>query len=291
MNYENNAEDRNLYVRSKKNDGGERIATLIDPLVHLKFLALVLEVASHIEGKRVPKEKGMVHSYRFLPDVESGMIFDRRYGCGSVSFESVQNTLLSTGINPETVNEILSILRLTSNGGNCGLPIGGNASRIIAEVVLNGTDQVLIENNLDFVRFVDDFVFFPEREMEINVLSLVKDIFSSFGFGINYQKLKITGASEVLTESDFFRDLPLYDGEVQSPDIGLVVKNYYRQIRNIERDKCLNVGLLKVNKSKPENPEIGGACTIVSSLFKMVSRHSLISWLSSSYYLILVYLH
>jgi hypothetical protein len=59
------------------------------------------------------------------------------------------------------------------------------------------------------VRFVDDFVFFPEREKEINVLSLVKDIFSSFGLGINYQKSKITGTSEVLAESDFFRDLPL----------------------------------------------------------------------------------
>jgi hypothetical protein len=126
------------------------------------------------------------------------------------------------------------------------LPIGGNASRIIAEAVLNGIDQVLIENNLDFVRFVDDYVFFPEREKELNVLSLVKDIFGSSGLGINYQKLKITGTYEVLAESDFFRNLPLYDGEIQSPDIGLAVKNYYRQIRNIERDKCLNVGLLKV---------------------------------------------
>ena len=34
-----------------------------------------------------------------------------------------------------------------------------------------------------------------------------------------------------------------------------------------------------IYKSKPENPETGGACTIVSSLFKMTSRHSLISWL------------
>jgi hypothetical protein len=67
------------------------------------------------------------------------------------------------------------------------------------------------------VRFVDDFVFFPEREKEIEVLILVRDIFGSFGLGINYQKLKITGTSEVLAESDFFRDQPLYDGEVQSP--------------------------------------------------------------------------
>jgi len=44
--------------------------------------------------------------------------------------------LLSNGINPETVSEILSILRLTT--------IGGNASRIIAEVVLNGIDKVMI---------------------------------------------------------------------------------------------------------------------------------------------------
>jgi hypothetical protein len=74
LNDENNAEDRNLYVRSKKSGGGERIATLIEPVVHLKFMVLALEGASPIEGKRIPKEKGIVHSYRFLPDAESGVI-------------------------------------------------------------------------------------------------------------------------------------------------------------------------------------------------------------------------
>ena len=37
---------------------------------------MALEVASHIQGRRVPREKEIGYSYRFFPDLESGMIFD-----------------------------------------------------------------------------------------------------------------------------------------------------------------------------------------------------------------------
>ena len=44
-----------------------------------------------------------------------------------------------------------------------GLPVGGNASRLLAEAALIDIDRYLISQNITYVRFVDDFRIFAEN--------------------------------------------------------------------------------------------------------------------------------
>lgn len=47
-----------------------------------------------------------------------------------------------------------------------GLPVGSNASRILAEAALTEVDNYLISKNIDFCRFVDDYRIFAKDAFE-----------------------------------------------------------------------------------------------------------------------------
>nr|WP_294858604.1 hypothetical protein [uncultured Fluviicola sp.] len=58
---------------------GFRWATQIDPVWNVYFLSAVISIASHIEQTRIRKEENIIYSYRFAPDSETSMLFDKNY--------------------------------------------------------------------------------------------------------------------------------------------------------------------------------------------------------------------
>jgi hypothetical protein len=54
---------------------GFRVATQLDPLDFLIYTALVYEIGSDLEKRRIPINEGIVHSYRFSPNAD-GQIDD-----------------------------------------------------------------------------------------------------------------------------------------------------------------------------------------------------------------------
>jgi hypothetical protein len=164
---------------------GYRIGTQIEPVWNLYLLALVILAAPDIENARQSLDGQIVHSYRYRSGLSGGRIFDPEIGWRSFTKRTVElcqshasvvvcdladfyhridapaavKALIRCGVARPLVARIDSLLRrLGSN--SLGLPIGGPASRLIAEAVLADLDKLLTQNHIVFCRFVDDYRIF-----------------------------------------------------------------------------------------------------------------------------------
>lgn len=195
----------------------------IQPLDEMKYLALVLQIADKIEKARINKSKKKVFSYRFNP--QKGYLFDARYNYTSfrenVSKNSKRkniNVVVScdisnfydrlnlhrleciltsiTDIDKKVVHQINELLLFWSNRDSYSLPVGSNASRILAEAALIEVDNYLVSQNIDFCRFVDDYRFFAKDAATAHHwLSLLVDRLSKEGLFINTNKTEIKDVS------------------------------------------------------------------------------------------------
>ncbi len=202
----------------------------IQPLDEMKYLSLVLQLAPKIETMRIKKENKYIFSYRFHP--EKGILFDQNYNYTSfrehVSRKSKNkevNVVVSCDISnfydrlnlhrlesilaslPNTdkkvVAQINELLLFWSNRDSYGLPVGSNASRILAEASLIEVDNYLISKKIDFCRFVDDYRFFASNAATAHHwLSLLVDRLSKEGFFINTSKTEIKDVSQINHEVD-----------------------------------------------------------------------------------------
>ncbi len=169
---------------------GFRWASLIDPIWNAYLLSSVLKIAEKIETSRIPIEKNLIFSYRVKYDLETGKIFNNdinwrlfyntainyaenysyvvRFDISDfynrVYHHRLENALIRTNADRETIKRIMSIIQATSNNVSYGLPIGGNASRILAEILLNSMDQMMHSKKMKFCRFVDDYILFADSK-------------------------------------------------------------------------------------------------------------------------------
>ncbi len=153
---------------------GFRWATQIDPLWNVYFLGLVLEVAEKIEEARIPVEDQIVFSYRFNSDKKSSSLFRRDIGwkeflqssvsaakdhsfvisCDISEFyprlnhHRLDNALRQLGTGEHVRSKIMGFLSNFSETYSFGLPVGGPASRILAELTLNQIDRLLRSKNI-----------------------------------------------------------------------------------------------------------------------------------------------
>jgi hypothetical protein len=169
---------------------GFRAATQIDPIWNAYLVALLLKIGSDIEAARLPTAKDLVFSYRFKPSDDRNTLFDQEIGWArfhrtalerSKSFEFIvstdisdfyprvyhhrlENALSQATKENEVVRRIMEILKRLSGGTSYGLPVGGNAARLLAELLLNRTDRLLRASNVPFCRFVDDYLLFSDSK-------------------------------------------------------------------------------------------------------------------------------
>lgn len=206
---------------------GFRWATQIDPVWNAYFLALVLSIADKIEIERIQTSKRIVHSYRYLPDHKSGTLFDNNINWQSFQRQSLEiiknsdfnfvvacdvadyysriyhhkleNALLRLGLADSTSKRILDILQKFSGTNSYGLPIGGPAARILAELTLNNTDKILQMNGIVFTRFVDDIHLFAKTQEEAHASLNYLAIKLMTNEGLTLQKHK----TQILTSAEF----------------------------------------------------------------------------------------
>lgn len=163
-----------------------RKAAIISPSCAIKFMALVFQVANQIESARVPVHRNTVFSYRFNVSKES--IFNKEVGyalwmqetknraekegnsyivsCDIAAFydrlniHRIESTLLSIGVSDELTKKINELLLFWSKKDSYGVPVGNVASRILAEAALIDIDNYLLDENINFTRYVDDYRLF-----------------------------------------------------------------------------------------------------------------------------------
>ncbi len=210
---------------------GFRWTTQIQPFWNAYYLALVITLAEKIEEQRISTADASVYSYRFEWDKGEAKLFstsswkDYRKRSFDLSeehkyvvitdiadfypriyhhrLENSLNRLPSAGDSP---SRIMKLLMSFSKNVSYGLPVGGPASRILAELCLDSTDRMLLRNGVRFCRYADDYaIFCNDKTDAYRVLVLLSE--SLFNEGLVLQKSK----TKILTTEEFQSSAKLLD--------------------------------------------------------------------------------
>jgi len=210
--------------------GGFRWATQIDSLWNAYLLALVIELAPKIEQLRVPVADEVVHSYRYQDDKDSSLFrldswaafqAHTRQLAQSHSYvvtadisdfysrlyhHRLENALRQADPGCNIANQIMEILKRLSNNTSYGLPVGGPAARILAELALNRVDRLLLAERTtsSYCRYADDYRFFvndlPSAYRAIGILS--ERLFRNEGMSLQKSKTRIMTSEEYVSMLD-----------------------------------------------------------------------------------------
>jgi hypothetical protein len=212
---------------SKKEAFDFRKAASIQPWDLIKYLSLVLMCADDIEAARPRLDKNIVFSYRFLPN--AGFLFNGNYDYRSftrhvtwklkqgkyklyikadianyydrLNLHRLENVLLSYCKDKKAVKIINQLLLFWANRDSYDLPVGSNASRILAEAELIDVDNYLLSKKIDFARFVDDYRIFANDAKEAHyLLNLFIARLSIEGLSVNTGKTSIEEAKKFLPD-------------------------------------------------------------------------------------------
>jgi hypothetical protein len=222
---------------------GFRWATQIDPFWNAAYLGWVLAIAEEIESVRVPTSESRVFSYRYKWDENEKNIFDRSIGWRSFTEAAIRKSVENKIIVACDISEfylrinhhrIENAIRHLPNGNDIadriqpflsnfsktysfGLPIGGPASRILAELVMNQVDSLLIAEGIDFLRFVDDYYIFAENSAEAfkNLVTLTRILIENQGLQLQKSKTRIMTTAEFVATNPLVHDDG--DAEVEAP--------------------------------------------------------------------------
>lgn len=189
---------------SPKSRYGFRIVHQLSLIDNLLLLGAVIEIAPKIEAHR-PLSKGIeAFSYRFLPDQKGGLFrSDRSYKdwlnaqlhlvqgdlgikqivvtdisdfYARVNFHRLENLLDEVAPNHGAARHIKRHIKVIRAKQSFGLPVGGSAARILAELSLVDTDKLLINEDRTATRFVDDFrLFLRSDENPYDALALLAE--------------------------------------------------------------------------------------------------------------------
>jgi hypothetical protein len=213
---------------------GFRWATQIDPLWNAYFLGLVISISEQIEKARLPKTDRSVFSYRIEWDESDASLFDKNYGWRtfmehslSLASESkfvvicdisefyprlnhhrLENALKQLNLKGDQPYKIMQFLSNFSDTYSFGIPIGGPASRILSELLLNQVDRLLKAEGIRFCRFADDYHLFAE-----NYEGAFKDFLFLSEKLVNNQGLQIQKAkTRIMSGYEFVSTNPLANG-------------------------------------------------------------------------------
>ena len=230
-------------------------------------------IAELIEKNRDPIGKKRVFSYRWKPS--KGHLFSSKYNftsfrshiqeqsqkrnvnviaeCDIANFydrinlhrlECILSSLES--IDVTYVRTIDLLLKFWANRDSYGLPVGSNASRILAEASLIEVDKYLVSQNVKFCRFVDDFRFFaPDAATAHYWLSLLVMRLNKEGLFINSNKTQLRDVSkESQAKSPLFSITPVSKKQKSQENIAKIIRGYsgtiptkFRNLRKNEIEK------------------------------------------------------
>ena len=171
---------------------------LAHPFDLLLYTALVLTIRDDIEKARIPVRSGRVYSHRgaksppnrlFVPQGEAHEALKkglRRKAAQKTTrvvavtdiadfypriYHHRLENVIRTVSDSARVGDVARVLakKLISafaRGDSYGIPVGPLASGLLAEAVLIDVDSALLNEGLNFVRWVDDFTFFCRSEGE-----------------------------------------------------------------------------------------------------------------------------
>ncbi|PRX52604.1 reverse transcriptase (RNA-dependent DNA polymerase) [Nonomuraea fuscirosea] len=208
---------------------GFRWATQIDPMWNAYLLSLVISMASDIEQQRIPEDAKTVFSYRYRP--RSSSLFskdgwknfqDRTRSLAEshgyvvtvdiadfysrIYHHRLENALQNADPGKNKAPQVMHILGTISNGTSYGLPVGGPAARLLAELVLSRVDYLLMASPEigPFCRYADDYRFFVnDLQKAYRILGFLSEkLLRNEGLSLQKSKTRIMTSTEYLSVLD-----------------------------------------------------------------------------------------
>lgn len=207
---------------------GFRIAHQLSPLDNVFMLGCAIELGAAIEALRPDSFRSF--SYRFKPD-DQGRVFDQVHGFkdwllaqkgyleanrtittvvstdisdfyARVNFHRLDNLLDQVGDGHGAARFLKKQIKTIRGKQSFGLPIGGAAARLLAELALTDTDRALLDQGISATRFVDDFrIFLTANEDPYDVLGfLAEQLGINEGLSLNVAKTNVTERSAFLSK-------------------------------------------------------------------------------------------
>ncbi len=251
---------------------------LIQPLDTIKYLAVALLFADELEKVRPLKAKNIVFSYRFKPG--KGYLFDPKYNitmfkkyvsqktrqkdtkvlvtCDIANYydrlnlHRLESILLSLNFDKTRVKQLNELLLFWANRNSYSLPVGSNASRILAEAALLEVDNYLLSIGVKFCRFVDDYRLFAPNALTAHywLTQLIERLWIE-GLSINQLKTKIEDVSELVKSETKAEPLPVKKERKDTGEIaqqfklmagyGGVIPTLFRKLTATELKKLTNI--------------------------------------------------
>ena len=203
-----------------KDQRSYRLASELDPLDSLILTALVKEIGSAVEAKRLPTS--YVFSHRFA--ASGAVLHDQHHGWrefwsastessrepgfvaqtdisdfyGRVPHQEVIDQLERSDVPERLRDAIENFLTAFSRGDGCGLPIGPHAVHLLAEASLVRSDSLLRSRGHRFIRYIDDYQIFcaTEEDARIALFDIAEILKQEFGLALNRGKTVIRATSE-----------------------------------------------------------------------------------------------
>lgn len=263
---------------------GFRISTKIHPFWTVYLNGLAVAVAEAHE----PLRQKRVHSYRYAPDGAS--LFDRTSSWRSFREACVEDCRAAGGDavvvqaditsfyehvyhhriesligslfqnEPNFAIQIDRFLGKFSSGRSFGLPVGGQFSRIFAELLLSEVDKGLSDEGLIWRRFVDDFVLIaPSQEDAYSALAKLSHALADYGLTLNRTKTSFLKGSHFVDyvhaqlggsdhEATKLREIDLhFDPYSDAP-----VEDYEDLRETVQSLQVQTLLDLELNKSQPD---------------------------------------
>ena len=218
-----------IEVLAPKNRYGFRIVHQLGAVDTVLLLAAVIEIGSKIEARRPPPEGIEAFSYRFSEE-DGGSIFlaGRTYKdwlhaqhdhiqrslkvkhiiktdisdfYARINFHRLENLLDEAAPKQGAARYIKKAMKTIRMKQSFGLPVGGSASRLLAELAISDIDKALIQDDIIATRFVDDFrIFLHSKQDPHEVLSfLAQHLGVSEGLMLNASKTNVCSRFEFLS--------------------------------------------------------------------------------------------
>lgn len=172
-----------------------RIVSQLDPIDSL-FLASITKEFGHIfEEARVPTEDQVVFGNRFAPTTDGRLYKSdrqwRKYWLrnaeliedykvvvrvdiadfyNQIYHHNVENAIIEIGGGNQLMNCFKNFIGKITYKVSRGIPVGPHSTHLLAELVLVSIDNVLLNKRMVYTRYMDDFVFFCNSELEGKII-------------------------------------------------------------------------------------------------------------------------
>jgi Reverse transcriptase (RNA-dependent DNA polymerase) len=207
---------------------GFRIVHQMPILDTVLLLAAVIEIGALVEGHRAPVNGLEAFSYRFAPDGKGSLFrLDRTFKdwlnaqlafvqsnlkikrviatdisdfYARINFHRLENLLDEVAPKHGAARYITKHIKVIRAKQSFGLPVGGSAARLLAELALSDTDRALQQDGRIATRFVDDIrIFLRAKEDTYDALAFIAEQLGiNEGLSLNVAKTTVYTRAEFL---------------------------------------------------------------------------------------------